>query len=59
MHQIKENVILRILVPKSPESELLLKRYEGLKFHGLNFKFGKFGRLLYKKADLNLFITRN
>jgi hypothetical protein len=35
-------VILRILVQESHDSQLRLKRYEGKKFRGQNWKFGKF-----------------
>jgi hypothetical protein len=43
-------VILRILVQESPDSELRWKRYEGLKFGGLKYEFGKVQELLWKIA---------
>jgi hypothetical protein len=34
-------VILRMLAQESPDSELQLKRYEGKKFEGQNWNFGR------------------
>jgi hypothetical protein len=41
-------VILKILAQESPDSELQLKRYEGLKFQGPKLEFGKLWGLICK-----------
>jgi hypothetical protein len=41
MHEMKADVVLRILVRESPKSDLQLKRYGYLKFQGPICDFGK------------------
>jgi hypothetical protein len=43
---------MRILAQESPDSELRLKRYEGLKFGGLKYEFWKSLELIWKMEGL-------